>query len=137
MKVTKVTDTVNTLTRVEYDINVWSDDEGFVYLTFYPLRYPGDDNYPDDDLGHGLPLINTSQYYSLQIPVDARGPRSRKALKFLERMVDSDHETMPETFPAPLWDTEGHMDWWATETELVYGPELITDFMAKLPRRAD
>jgi len=34
-----------------------------------------------------------------------------------------------------LWDTEGHMDWWSTETELLYGPELITDFIAKLPRR--
>ena len=136
MKLSKVTDTVSTLTPVEYDINVWSD-EGYVHLTFYPLRYPGDADYPHDDLDHGLPLLNTSKYYSLDIPVDARGPRSRKALEFLKGLVNYDHVAMPERFPAPLWDTEGHMDWWSTETELVYGPELITDFMATLPRRAD
>lgn len=121
--------------KVEYDINVWSED-GYVYVTFYPLRYPGDDGYQDSDLFHGFPVIDTSEFYSLKIHRDARGPRFREALKFLKSMVNYDHETIPDIYPAPEWDDEDGMDWWSTESELSFGPVLITDFIDRLPRRS-
>lgn len=130
-----ITEQVKPLTRVEYDINVWSDD-GYVYLTFYPLRYPEDHNYPDADLKHGMPIIDTSEFYSLEINSRARGKRFNDALKYLKSMVNYDHVIMPDKYPVELWDLEDGMDWWSTESELSYGPTLITEFMAKLPRRS-
>jgi hypothetical protein len=126
---------VRQLSRVEYDINVWSEDN-HVYLTFYPLRYPGEDDYPDSDLSHGFPIVDTSEFYSLKIPSKARGPKFRKALDYLKSMVNYDHVSMPDLYPVELWDDEDGMDWWSTESELSYGPELITEFIAKLPRRS-
>ena len=133
MKITEITEQVSTLNRVEYDINVWSEDEK-VYVTFYPLRYPGDADYPNDDLGHGLPLLNTQKFYSLTIPAQPRGPKFKKALAFLKGVVNYDHFLRPDLYPAELLDASEGMDWWSTESELGYGPELITDFIAKLPR---
>jgi hypothetical protein len=129
-----ITEKVRQLSRVEYDINVWSE-EGYVYLTCYPLRYPGEDDYPDSDLSHGFPIVDTSEFYSLKIPSKARGPRFRKALDYLKSMVNYDHEEMPDLYPVETWDDEDGMDWWSTESELSYAPELITEFLAKLPRR--
>ena len=57
----KIESEVQQLVFVEYDINVWSED-GYVYLTCYTLRYPGDDNYPDADLDHRMPVIDTSEF---------------------------------------------------------------------------
>lgn len=129
-----ITEKVLKLGQAEYDINVWSEN-GYVYLTCYPLRYPGDDNYPDADLIHRMPVIDTSEFYSLKIPANARGPRFRQALAYLKSMVNYDHETMPENHPYEEWDAENGMDWWSTESELAYAPTLITDFLARLPRR--
>ena len=126
---------VRQMTFVEYDINVWSEDN-HVYLTFYPLRYPGEDDYPDSDLSHGFPIVDTSEFYSLKIPSKARGPKFRKALDYLKSMVNYDHKEMPDLYPVETWDDEDGMDWWSTESELSYGPELITEFIAKLPRRS-
>jgi hypothetical protein len=125
---------VKPMTFVEYDINVWSED-GYVYLTCYPLRYPGDAEYPDADLVHRMPVIDTSEFYSLKIHRDVRGPRFRDALTFLKSMVNYDHETLPDNFPTEVWDDEDGMDWWSTESELAYAPTLITNFIARLPRR--
>jgi hypothetical protein len=130
-----ITEKVRQLSRVEYDINVWSE-EGYVYLTCYPLRYPGEDNYPDSDLSHGFPIVDTSEFYSLKIPSKARGPRFRKALDYLKSMVNYDHEEMPDLYPVETWDDEDGMDWWSTESELSFGPGLITDFIDRLPRRS-
>lgn len=120
--------------KVEYDINVWSE-ENHVYVTFYPLRYPGDDGYQDSDLSHGFPIVDTSEFYSLKIHRDARGPKFRDALKFLKSLVNYDHETMPDNHPYEEWNDEDGMDWWSTESELSFGPALITDFIDRLPRR--
>lgn len=121
-------------TTPDYDINVWSRD-GYVYVTFYPLRYPSDAEYPDTDLIHGLPVVDTSEFYSLKIHRDARGPRFKDTLRFLKSMVNYDHETLPDNFPTEVWDDTDGMDWWSTESELAYAPSLITDFIKKLPRR--
>ena len=131
----QITEQVRKLSHVEYDVNVWSADET-VYVTFYPLRYPGDDGYPEGDLWHGLPVLDTSEFYSLEIPKTVRGPRYRKALEFLKKTVNYDHETMPEQYPAPIWDDVEGMDWWSSESDLSYAPELIADFIASLPRRS-
>jgi hypothetical protein len=130
-----ISEQVRQLAFVEYDINVWSED-GYVYLTCYPLRYPGEDEYPDADLDHRMPVIDTSEFYSLKIPSKARGKRFNDALAYLKSMVNYDHETMPEHYPVQEWDDEDGMDWWSTETELSYAPELITEFLARLPRRS-
>jgi hypothetical protein len=130
-----ITAEVKPLSFVEYDINVWSE-EGYVYVTCYPLRYPGDDSYPDSDLQHGMPVVDTSEFYSLKIPAKARGKRFNDALRYLKNMVNHDHETMPDTYPVEIWDAEDGMDWWSTESELSDGPELVTDFIARLPRRS-
>jgi hypothetical protein len=121
-------------TRPDYDINVWSEG-GYVYVTFYPLRYPGDASYPDADLIHGFAVVDTSEFYSLKIHRDARGPLFKDTLAFLKGMVNYDHETLPDNFPTQEWDDTEGMDWWSTESELAYAPSLITDFIKKLPRR--
>lgn len=123
-------------TRPDYDINVWSEG-GYVYVTFYPLRYPGDAGYPDADLIHGIPVVDTSEFYSLKIHRDARGPRFKDTLVFLKSMVNYDHTTLPETYPYEEWDDTEGMDWWSTESELAYAPSLIADFIKKLPRRGN
>ena len=129
-----ITEQVKQLQWPDYDINVWSED-GMVMLTFYPLRYPGDSDYPDEELDHGFPLVNTSVFYTLRIPADSRGPRNRDALEYLKSMVNADHFDVPEYYPSPLWDATDGMDWWSCETQLTDAPELIRDFVSKLPRR--
>lgn len=130
-----ITEQVKNLSFVEYDINVWSEDN-YVYLTCYPLRYPGEDGYHDSDLSHGFPIVDTSEFYSLKIPSKARGKRFNDALAYLKSMVNYDHEVMPDRYPVEIWDDEDGMDWWSTETELSYAPVLITEFLARLPRRS-
>lgn len=134
MQLTQIDATVNNLQWPDYDINVWSEN-GYVYLTFYPLRYPGDKYYPDADLDHGMPVVDTSQFYSLKIDSRSRGPLRREALQYLRDLVDSDHHDMPSVYPAPLWDEQDGMDWWSCETALTDAPELIRDFMATVPAR--
>lgn len=131
-----ITEQVKTLSKPEFDINVWSED-GVVYLTFYPLKYPGDADYPDRDLSHGFPVLDTSAFYSLSIPADSRGPRNRKALAYLAGVVEEERLEAPERYPAPLWDDFDGMDWWSCETLLVDAPELIREFVATLPRRKE
>lgn len=134
MQLTQIDATVNNLQWPDYDINVWSE-KGYVYLTFYPLRYPGDKYYPDADLDHGMPVVDTSQFYSLKIDSRSRGPLRREALQYLRDLVDADHHDMPNVYPAPLWDEQEDMDWWSCETALTDAPELIRDFMATVPAR--
>ena len=121
-------------TRAHYDINVWSE-AGKVYLTFYPLRYPDEDNYPNKVTEDSLPVMDTSVFFTLGIPADARGPRYRNALSYLETLVNEDHRLMPEIYPAPEWTTGDDMDWWNTELCLTNPPQLIAEFMAVLPRK--
>jgi hypothetical protein len=131
-----ISETVNQLQSPTYDINVWSR-EGYVYLTFYPLRYPGDKYYPDADLEHGLPVVDTSTFYSLKIDRRSRGPLRRDALEYLRNLVNEDHFDNPERYPAELWDDEDGMDWWSCETVLTKAPELIRDFVSTLPGRSN
>lgn len=140
MTIEMITAQVRTLnTRVEYDVNVWSEG-GYVYLTLYPLRYPGDKLYPDADLEHGFPIVDTSQFYSLKIDSRSRGPQRREALEFLRNLVNEDHYENPEHYPAVLWPAdevpiEDGLDWWSSEIVLERAPELIRDFLSVLPRR--
>jgi hypothetical protein len=135
MQLTQIDATVNNLQWPDYDINVWSRD-GYVYLTFYPLRYPGDKYYPDADLDHGLPIVDTSVFYSLKIDPRSRGPLRREALQFLQNLVNEDHVEHPDLYPSELWSTEEDgMDWWSCETALHNAPELIQDFISTLPAR--
>jgi hypothetical protein len=129
-----ITEKVLELGQAEFDINVWSE-AGTVYLTFYPLRYPGDSDYPDRDLAHGFPVLDTSRFYSLSIPSDARGPRYRDALAYLASMVECERVEAPELYPVPLWDGYDGMDWWSSETLITDPPALIREFLATLPRR--
>lgn len=136
MNLTTIDATVNDLQWPDYDINVWSDDR-YVYLTFYPLRYPGDKYYPDADLDHGLPVVDTSQFYSLKIDGRSRGPLRRQAMEYLRQLVNEDHMAEPHMY-AEQWPADGFtadMDWWSCETVLVNPPELIRDFMASIPAR--
>lgn len=139
MQLTQIDATVNNLQWPDYDINVWSQD-GYVYLTFYPLRYPGNKYYPDSDLEHGLPVVDTSVFYSLKIDSRSRGPLRREALEYLRNLVNADHFEDPEHHPNFLWPAdevpiEDDLDWWSCETALTDAPELITDFMSTLPAR--
>lgn len=127
-----ITEKVTELGQADYDINVWSDN-GMVYLTFYPLVYPGDPGYPH--LVYGFPTTDMSRFYSLSIPSNARGPRYREALAYLANVVEAERHESPELYPAPLWDSEDGMDWWSSDTVLTEAPELIVDFMSTLPRR--
>lgn len=139
MQLTQIDATVNELQWPDYDINIWTQD-GYVYLTFYPLRYPGDKYYPDSDLEHGLPVVDTSQYYSLKIDSRSRGPLRREALAYLRVLVNQDYYEEPQTYSL-LWDpaeipVQDDLDWWSCETALVNPPELIADFIASIPARA-
>lgn len=139
MQLTMINDTVNNLQWPDYDINVWSQD-GYVYLTFYPLRYPGDKLYPDSDLAHGLPVVDTSQFYSLKIDSMSRGPLRKQALDYLRKLVNADHVDDPTHYPVALWPDdefpiEDGLDWWSCETALVDPPELIKDFVLSVPAR--
>ena len=138
MQLTHIDDTINNLQWADYDINVWSED-GNVFLTFYPLRYPGDKRYPDADLEHGLPVVDTSTYYSLRINSKSHTALNRDALDYLRNMVNADHYDEPERYGL-LWGAdelpvEDDLDWWTCETALVDPPELIADFIATIPRR--
>lgn len=128
-----ITEQVTELGQADYDINVWSDN-GTVYLTFYPLVYPGDVGYPDYYL-NGFPITDTSKFYSLSVPTDARGPRYRQALEYLANVVEAERHEAPELYPAPLWNSEDGMDWWSCDTMLIDPPQLIAEFMAMLPRK--
>lgn len=139
MQLTKIDATVNSLQWPDYDINVWSE-KGNVYLTFYPLRYPGDKYYPDSDLVHGLPVADTSTFYSLKIDSRSRGPLRREALAYLRMLVNQDHYEDPKHHPNLVWDPNeipvgDDMDWWSCESALINPPELIRDFIATVPAR--
>ena len=133
MQLTMITETVNSLQWPDYDINVWSEN-GSVYLTFYPLRYPGDKYYPDSDLEHGLPVVDTSNYYSLRINSKTHDYRKRDALDYLRKLVNEDHYEDPDHYHDE-WDSYEGMDWWSSVTALKNPPELIEDFMETVPRR--
>lgn len=109
----------------DYDLNVSTYDR-VVYVSFYPLEYSED----------GLATVNTSDYYTLEIPGDARGPLYRNALAYLEKLVNKDFEDSPEIYLEPGWSLEDDFDWWNTETCLVDPPKLIADFVDNLPRQS-
>lgn len=134
----KVTEKVRKLTTGEYDINVWSDNEldeetevidasWVIHLTFYPLRYPGESGYPKRET-HGFPIVDTSVFHTLDIPVLHRGDRIGDALRYLDYLITDSSEGYDE------FDLQ-QMDWWSNEVVLENPPELIKEFMAKLPRR--
>jgi hypothetical protein len=108
----------------EYDVNVWTADRT-VYVTFYPLNY----------LENGRATINTSEYYSLAIPGDARGPLYRRALSYLENRMNKDFHGLGQSYLHAGWTLEDDLDWWDTEKGLTNAPKLIADFVAHLPRK--
>jgi hypothetical protein len=130
---TERNDNETSYSNPEYDINVSTDkSDTYVNLTFYPLRYPGDAGYNAELMFNsttdlGLPLADYSTWYTLTIPKKVRGPRSREALQYLEKLVNEDS-------CGDEWDLEG-MDWTSIEGVLTEAPTLIAEFMAKLPRR--
>lgn len=130
---TMITEKIDTLNFVEYDINVVADeDTSTIDLVFYPLMYPGDAGYDGEALfgkGHefGFPVADYTRWYKLELPKNARGPRYRDALRYLEELVTG------ESF-GDVWDVEG-MDWVSCETVLTDPPALIAEFISKLPRR--
>jgi hypothetical protein len=129
----KITEEVRQLTTGEYDINVWSDNEGeidaswVINLSFYPLRYPGESGYPRRET-HGFPIVDTSVDYTLKIPVLHRGNRIGDALRYLDYLVTGSSDDYDQ------FDLQ-YMDWWSNETVLDNAPEFIKEFMATLPRR--
>ena len=129
----RVKEKVRELATPDYDINVWADNTGemdaswVVSLTFYRLKYPGDPDY-QADLFHGLPIADTSDYYSLKIPVMHRGNRIAEAMHYLDTLVTNSSDDYDE------FDTE-NMDWWSSEVVLEHPPALIKEFMDALPRR--
>lgn len=134
----KVTEEVRQLTTGEYDINVWSDNEldeeteaidasWVVHLTFYPLRYPGEANYPKNE-GHDFPVVDTSVFHTLDIPVLHRGERMGDALRYLDHLITDSSDDYDE------FDLQ-QMDWWSNEVVLENPPALIAEFMSTLPRR--
>jgi hypothetical protein len=103
----------------DYDINVWcenswDDADRTVSLTFYPLRM-GRKGYLETD---------TSVFHTLRISLWPRGPKQKAALSYIQNLVNSDGD---------VFDAE-YTDWWSNECALVDAPELITDFVATLPR---
>jgi hypothetical protein len=111
-----VVDVVEYPNRGDYDINVWCDNDGteepFVHLTFYPLVK-----------GEEYDTVDTSTWYTLAFNLTPRGPKQRQALNYIKNLVNSDS----------AFDLE-YTDWWSNECVLADAPELITDYMAKLPR---
>ena len=124
---------VRKMSFVEYDINVWTDeDSDAVSLVFYPLLYPGDEGYSAEKLfgsecDCGIPVADYGTSYVLRIPKGARGPRYREALAYLEKVV---------TYGSfgDVWSLDG-MDWTSVENELDDSCALISEFRATLPRR--
>ena len=127
-----VTETVQGTSFVEYDINIHTDeDDDFINLVFYPLRYPGDAGYDAELMfnstsNEGLPLADYSKPYALRILKKARGPKHREAYAYLEEVV---------TFGSfgDIWDEDG-MDWTSIENVLNDTSTLINEFRAKLLR---
>ena len=112
----------------EYDINVGANDiEPWVTLAFYPLLFVGDEDYPFSELDHGFPMADYTRCFALRIPIRARGPRQRETLAYLEALVN-------EGSFAPEWNFED-MNWTSNECVLTSPPELIREFVEKLPRR--
>jgi len=103
----------------DYDINVWCDSEWHdqdrtVSVTFYPLR-----------MGRGGYLeTDTSVFYTLRISMWPRGPKQKAALSYVKNLVNSDGD---------MFDAN-NTDWWSNECVLINAPEIITDFVATLPR---
>jgi len=129
----KITEEVRKMTTGEYDINVWADNEGdidatwVVNLTFYPLKYPGDLGYPKN-VGHGFPIVDTSTFHTLKIPVLHRGERIGQALRYLDLLVTDSSDDYDQ------FDLQ-EMDWWSNETVLENAPDYIQEFVTALPRR--
>lgn len=127
----KVREKVRELATPDYDINVWADNEGYeaggvVNLTFYWLKYPGDDDYPDT--GHEFPIADTRRYHTLKVPVMYRGGRVGEAIRYLDTLITNSSNDYGE------FDTE-NMDWWSSEVVLENPPAFIKQFMDVLPRR--
>jgi hypothetical protein len=128
----KVKEKVRELATPDYDINVWADNEGdmdaswVVNLTFYWLKYPGDDDYPEH--GGGFPVVDTRRYHPLKIPVMYRGDRVREAMAYLQTLVTNSSDDFDQ------FDVE-NMDWWSSEVVLEHPPAFIKQFMDGLPRR--
>jgi hypothetical protein len=127
---------MKTQALIEYDINVWLSGDA-VCLTFYPIIYPGEIGHPNIDKDNPLPVMDTTTFYTLEIPLKMRGPRYRKTLAYLENLVNEDYRLMPGIHREPAWDTVNDMDWWSSENTLVGAPALIVDFMSTLPRRGE
>jgi hypothetical protein len=133
IKMYKVTEKVRQLTTGEYDINVWADNDNevdaswIVNLTFYPLAFPGDSNYPKRET-HGFPVVDTSTFYTLKLPVLHRGNRIGEALRYLDYLVTGSSDDYDQ------FDLR-YMDWWSSETVLDNPPDFIAEFVATLPRR--
>jgi hypothetical protein len=132
-KMQLVTETVQGTSFVEYDINIHTnEDDEYINLVFYPLRYSGDPGYDAELMFNstsdiGLPLADYSKPYALRIPKKARGPKYREAYAYLEEVV---------TYGSfgDVWDEDG-MDWTSIENVLDDTSTLINEFRAKLPRR--
>ncbi len=129
-----VTEEIRQLTTGEYDINVWADNDGnkadaswVVYLTFYPIVYPGETNYPERE-HHGFPIVDTSTFHTLKVPVLHRGSRIKDALRYLDSVVTEGSDDYDQ------FDLQ-EMDWWSNETALTNPPAFIKEFMETLPRR--
>lgn len=119
----KVTEKVRELTKVDYDINVWADNEGqmdaswTVNVTFYPLVYSENE----------LPTVDTSVFYTLRLPVVHRGKRISDALAYLDTLVTNSSDDYD------AFDLQS-MDWWSAEVVLEHPPTIIREFMDSLPR---
>ena len=129
----QIKEKIRLMSKPDYDINVWADNEGntmdaswVVNLTFYRLKYPEDRDYPE--YGEGFPVVDTSDYHTLKIPVMHRGNRIAEAIHYLDTLVTTSSDDWDE------FDTES-MDWWSSETVLEHPPALIKEFMDALPRR--
>lgn len=128
-----INEQVATVRTGEYDINVWTDNEfpmdtsWVIHLTFYPLMWPGDPGYPQGER-HGLPLVDTSTFYGLNVPLYTRGKRASDAVAYLKELVNNSCEDGDEF-------SLKSMDWWSNEIVLTNPPALIQEFINALPRR--
>jgi hypothetical protein len=103
----------------DYDINIWCDNPSEkspvywrVHLTFYPLVK-----------GEEYDTIDTSVYYTLTLSAVPRGPKQKQALEYLQALVNEE-----DTFDIK------QTDWWSNECVFTDTPELIADFVSRLPR---
>jgi hypothetical protein len=128
----QIKEKIRLMSTPDYDINVWSDNEGdmdaswTVNLTFYRLKYPGDQDYPES--GQGFPIVDTSDYHTLKIPVMHRGDRIAEAMHYLDTLVVNSSDDFDQF-------NQDNMDWWSSEVVLEHPPALIKEFMDTLPRR--